>query len=190
MINRGGEKISPREIDEVLLAHPAVSQAIAFATPHPSLAEDVAAAVVLKDQADVTEGDLRGFAFNRLAGFKVPSQIILVDSIPKGPTGKLQRIGLYETFRDRLQQSFVAPRTDIEEILVQLWREVLPVDSIGVHDNFFGLGGDSLAAARLVAQISSRFGLDLAVTSVFRAPLIAAQSVLLETALLDEVESE
>jgi acyl-CoA synthetase (AMP-forming)/AMP-acid ligase II len=113
----------------VLLQHPAVSQAVAFATPHSSLGEDVAAAVVLKDHADVREEDLREFAFARLAKFKVPTQIILVDSIPKGPTGKLQRIGLYETLRDHLQRVFVAPRTDIEEILVQLWREVLLVST-------------------------------------------------------------
>ena len=77
----------------------------------------------------------------------------------------------------------------MEEILVELCREVLPVDQIGVHDNFFGSGGDSLAAGRLVARINSRFNLHLAVTTVFRAPSIAAQAVLVESALLDQIES-
>jgi acyl-CoA synthetase (AMP-forming)/AMP-acid ligase II len=94
IINRGGEKISPREIDEALMDHPAVAQAIAFAAPHELLGEDVAAAVVLREGASVTEKELRGFLAERLAAFKVPRKIVFLDEIPKGATGKLQRIGL------------------------------------------------------------------------------------------------
>lgn len=190
MINRGGENISPREIDEVLLEHPAVAQAVAFATPHPSLGEDIAAAVVLENKVDISEQNLREFALTRLTDFKVPSQIVFVDAIPKGPTGKLQRIGLHEKLSDALHREFVAPRTEIEEILVDLWQEVLSLEQIGVNDNFFWSGGDSLGAGRLVARVNSRFALDLAVTTVFRAPSIADQSVLVESALLDQIESE
>ena len=94
LINRGGEKISPREIDEVLLEHPAVMQAVAFAYPHPTLDEVPAAAVVLREGQKVESKTLQDFAATKLAAFKVPSPIIFVDEIPKGPTGKLQRIGL------------------------------------------------------------------------------------------------
>ncbi|MXY52823.1 MAG: AMP-binding protein [Gammaproteobacteria bacterium] len=94
IINRGGEKIAPLEIDEVLLDHQAVQQVCAFAAPHPKLGEDVAAAVVLADGASASERDLRDFAAERLADFKVPRRILFVDEIPKGPTGKIQRIGL------------------------------------------------------------------------------------------------
>ena len=94
IINRGGEKISPREVDDVLMDHPAVSQAVTFAVPHGSLGEDVAAAVVLRDGAAAGQDEIRGFAAARLAAFKVPRQVLLVDEIPKGATGKLQRIGL------------------------------------------------------------------------------------------------
>ncbi len=94
IINRGGEKISPLEIDEVLLRHPAVAQAVAFAVPHDRLGEDVAAAVVLTDGAEATERELRDFAASRLADFKVPRKVIFLQEIPKGPTGKMQRIGL------------------------------------------------------------------------------------------------
>jgi len=96
MINRGGEKISPREIDEVLLDHPAVGQAVAFAVPHPTLGEVAAAAIVLRDGEKLEAQTLKGFAAERLAPFKIPDPIIFVDEIPKGPTGKLQRIGLAE----------------------------------------------------------------------------------------------
>ena len=94
IINRGGEKISPREVDEVLMDHPAVQQVVTFAMPHPKLGEDVAAAVVLREGAEAGPGDVREFAAARLAGFKVPRKVVVLDEIPKGPTGKLRRIGL------------------------------------------------------------------------------------------------
>ena len=95
-INRGGEKISPLEVDEALLRHPSVAQAVTFAVPHPKLGEDVAAAVVAADGAEVSERELRGFLSESLAAFKVPRQVLVLDELPKGPTGKLQRIGLAE----------------------------------------------------------------------------------------------
>jgi acyl-CoA synthetase (AMP-forming)/AMP-acid ligase II len=94
IINRGGEKISPREVDEVLMDHPAVQQVVTFAVKHEKLGEDVAAAAVLREGQEATEQDLRDFAASRLASFKVPRTVLLLDEIPKGATGKLQRIGL------------------------------------------------------------------------------------------------
>ncbi|MBS0267734.1 MAG: AMP-binding protein [Proteobacteria bacterium] len=94
IINRGGEKVSPREVDEVLMDHPAVLQVVTFAVPHDKLGEDVAAAVVLREGKQATERELRDFASEHLANFKVPRKILLLPEIPKGATGKLQRIGL------------------------------------------------------------------------------------------------
>jgi acyl-CoA synthetase (AMP-forming)/AMP-acid ligase II len=96
IINRGGEKISPKEVDEVLMDHPAVQQVVTFAVPHEKLGEEVAAAVVLREGARTTPAELREFAAGRLADFKVPRTVLLMDEIPKGPTGKLRRIGLAE----------------------------------------------------------------------------------------------
>jgi acyl-CoA synthetase (AMP-forming)/AMP-acid ligase II len=96
IINRGGEKISPREVDEVLLDHPAVAQVVTFAVPHDKLGEDIAAAIVKVEGAEVDEQDIRAFASERLADMKVPRTILFLDEIPKGATGKLQRIGLAE----------------------------------------------------------------------------------------------
>jgi acyl-CoA synthetase (AMP-forming)/AMP-acid ligase II len=95
-INRGGEKISPLEVDEVLLRHPAVAEAVTFAIPHDKLGEEVGAAVVVVDGQTVTEGELQRFLREQLAAFKVPKQIVFVAEVPKGATGKLQRIGLAE----------------------------------------------------------------------------------------------
>ena len=94
IINRGGEKIAPMEVDEVLMEHEAVAQVVIFAMPHDKLGEEVAAAVVLREGKTVTERALQDFANGKLAAFKVPKKIVILEEIPKGATGKLQRIGL------------------------------------------------------------------------------------------------
>jgi acyl-CoA synthetase (AMP-forming)/AMP-acid ligase II len=94
IINRGGEKISPREVDDVLMDHAAILQVVTFALPHDKLGEEVAAAIVLREGMTATEREIRDFAATRLADFKVPRKILFLDEIPKGATGKLQRIGL------------------------------------------------------------------------------------------------
>jgi acyl-CoA synthetase (AMP-forming)/AMP-acid ligase II len=96
IINRGGEKVSPLEVDNLLMEHPAVKQVVTFAMPSRLFGEDVAAAVVLHEGETVDSETLRKFAASRLAAFKVPQRIVFVDEIPKGSTGKLQRIGLAE----------------------------------------------------------------------------------------------
>ncbi|MBZ0128654.1 MAG: acyl--CoA ligase [Rhodobacteraceae bacterium] len=96
IINRGGEKIAPREVDDVIQAHPAVEQVVTFAMPHDKLGEAVAAVVVLREGQSADAADLKAFAAEKLAAYKVPSKILIVDDIPKGATGKLQRIGLAE----------------------------------------------------------------------------------------------
>ncbi len=94
IINRGGEKISPREIDEILLDHPAVAQAVCFGLPHPKLGEEVAACVVLREGQAASERELQQFVAARAADFKVPKRVVFADELPKGATGKLTRIGL------------------------------------------------------------------------------------------------
>ena len=93
-INRGGEKVSPLEVDEALLRLPSIAQAVTFAVPHSKLGEEVAAAVVAAAGADIDERQLRRSLSQSLAAFKVPRRILILDELPKGPTGKLQRIGL------------------------------------------------------------------------------------------------
>jgi acyl-CoA synthetase (AMP-forming)/AMP-acid ligase II len=96
IINRGGEKISPREVDDVLMEHGSIQQAVTFAVPHRTLGEDIVAAIVLKDGQSADATVIRSFASERLAAFKVPRKILILDEIPKGATGKVQRIGLAE----------------------------------------------------------------------------------------------
>ena len=96
IINRGGEKVSPLEVDEVIMDHPSVAQCVTFAMPHKSLGEEVAAAIVLREGHEATEAEIREFLQSRLADFKIPRKVVILDEIPKGATGKLQRIGLAE----------------------------------------------------------------------------------------------
>jgi amino acid adenylation domain-containing protein len=173
IVNRGGEKISPQEVDDALLEHPALVQAAAFGVPHPTLGEDLAAAVVCGPGASVDEAALREHLFARLAAFKVPSQIVLVHRLPTGATGKLQRGGLHGALAALLTQAFVAPDGDDERLVAAILHELLGGPPLGRNDNFFARGGDSLRGAQAVARINTRFGLNLDVTSLFRHPNVA-----------------
>lgn len=188
IINRGGEKISPREVDEVLIDHPAVAQVVTFAVPHPKLGEDMAAAVVLRENTSVTEKEIREFAFARLADYKIPSQVLIVNEIPKGPTGKLQRIGLAEKLAPKLKPVYMASRNPVENTLANIWTEVLGIERVGINDNFFALGGDSLLAAQIVSRIHTAFQIELQLKAIFKDPTLAGQAFKIAELVIDEIE--
>jgi thioesterase domain-containing protein/acyl carrier protein len=135
--------------------------------------------VVLKEGATATENELREFAFARLAYYKVPGRVLIVDEIPKGPTGKLQRIGLADKLAHQLEADFVAPRTQVEQTLAGLWADALHLEQVGVYDNFFSRGGDSLQAAQLALCVQAAFRVELPPETVFRNPTIDALARLL-----------
>ena len=172
-INRGGRQVAPAEIDAALLAHPAVLEAAAFAVPHPSLGEDIVAAVVLREPRTASVEELREHAFAHLAGFKVPTALVLVDSLPKNALGKVQRSVLADTLRESLRAGFLPPRDADEELVAGLFAEVLGLERVGALDNFFELGGDSLSGTRVVARVNSARGVDLPIVSLFEMPTVA-----------------
>ena len=180
IINRGGEKVSPREVDEVLMDHPAVAQAVTFALPHPSLGEDVVAAVVLRKGAFSTDIELRDFAATRLAAHKLPRQVLIVSEIPKGPTGKLQRRGLGEQLASMLRVEYVASRNPVEELLTSIWADLLEVERVGVNDNFFMAGGSSLLAVEMLVRVQAAFGVDLQLDSIFGWPTVADLATMIQ----------
>jgi len=185
MVNRGGEKIAPREVDEALLNHPDVEQAVAFAVPHRTLGEDLAAAVVLRAGSRLGEKALREFAFTKLAEHKVPSQIVILDVIPKGATGKVQRIGLAERLASNLTANYVSPKNGFEEALVEIWAGALKLERVGIQDNFFALGGDSLSAVSVTLSLEKLVGKELHASIIFRAPTIEELSEFLGSDMLD-----
>jgi oxalate---CoA ligase len=185
VINRGGEKISPSEIDAVLLQHEDVVEAVAFAMPHPTLGQDVAAATVLRGGAAVDERALRCFLLERLAQSKVPSRIVLVNAIPKEATGKIQRAGMFDKLREAIGRVVRAPDTETEKSLAAIFRGVLDCGEVGAHDNFFALGGDSLKAAQVLSRILAQHGVELGVPELFVHATIAELAVAVDAASAD-----
>lgn len=186
IVNRGGEKVSPREVDEALLDHDEVAQAAAFGVPHPTLGEDLVAVVVRKSGSRIEGPALREFLFARLAGHKIPSSIIFVDEIPKGSTGKVQRSTLHKRLGHLLAADFTAATTDVERSLEATFRAILRTDSIGMYDNFFALGGDSLSGMQAVAAINKEHGIELVATALFHHPTIAELAGVVEQAKATE----
>lgn len=196
IINRAGEKISPREVDEVLLDHPAIDQVVTFAAPHTLLGEDVAVAVVLKAGASVSEQTIKEFAARRLADFKVPRVVLFLDEIPKGPTGKRQRIGLAEKLGltasnpTEARPNYSEPQTPIEETLVNIWSKVLRITPIGIYDNFFQLGGDSILAAQIINRVRADLGIELSFLIFFQQPTIANMAIAIIQLQAKKVDSD
>jgi acyl-CoA synthetase (AMP-forming)/AMP-acid ligase II/acyl carrier protein len=172
MINRGGEKVIPRRVDEAFLQHPAVDQALAFALPHPTLGEDLAVAVVLRDGALPDEPELRRHALAALAPHELPSRIVFLEALPRGATGKLQRIGLAERLADALRPAEAAAVSELEQIIAGVIAEVLEQSPPALDANFFELGGDSLSGSRVISRLSSLLGLDLPPTLLFTAATV------------------
>jgi acyl-CoA synthetase (AMP-forming)/AMP-acid ligase II/acyl carrier protein len=184
LINCGGEKIAPQEVEAALLAHPGVREGAAFALPHPVLQEQVAAAVVTASGHAFSESGLRQFLSERIAPFKVPRRIVQVDAIPKTASGKARRATLAETFAPVLRASEPDTRGDqatvdvtspgdagswspTETALAALWRSVLKVPKICRDDDFFVLGGDSLTGVELLAAVEEVFGVEVLPLSMY-----------------------
>jgi oxalate---CoA ligase len=188
MINRGGEKVWPREVDEVLLEHPAVFQIVTFSIPHAQLGEVVGAAIVLQKGAEASEVEIQRFAAERLSDFKVPRVIVFLDSIPCGPTGKLQRVGLARRLGippiDEMtihgDHDYVAPRTPLERRLQKIWQDILGLERVGVDDHFLAMGGDSMLATRLANQVSWEFDKTVTVRTLFEAATIREMAAMLD----------
>ena len=181
IINRGGEKIAPREVDEALMNHHAVEQAVTFPVGNDALGEEVAAAVVLRPQHTATEPELREFVTRRLADFKVPRQILILTEIPKGSFGKIERHRLAERLGvkpcDQLpskrEVAYTPAGTREESMLAEIWARVLGLNVVGIHDDFFRLGGDSILATRVVSQVRSLLQVELSPASLFETPTVA-----------------
>ena len=170
-INRGGEKVAPREIDIALLEHADVVEAAAFAIPHNRLGEEVGAAVVLRDGADVTTAQLRIFVGERLAPYKVPRRVVVVEALPRGRTGKIERTNLAATLgldapaaSGREAGVHVDATDDVERELCSIWQRVLDLDVPPSTDREFLELGDSLNATELLVVVEEAFGRRLPAT--------------------------
>jgi acyl-CoA synthetase (AMP-forming)/AMP-acid ligase II/acyl carrier protein len=191
MINRGGEKIAPVEIDRVMLDHPAVAQAVAFAIPHPRLGEDIGVAIVLREGVATTASELRSFASSRLTTFKVPSVFTIVDAIPKGATGKQQRIGLAEKLGvgTRSSGDSAKPESPLQKRIAAVWSELLQCEEPYLGDNFFMSGGDSIVSVQLLSRLEQIFGVELSLEQFFDSPTPGDLALMVEKRLVERIAS-
>ncbi|MET3910527.1 amino acid adenylation domain-containing protein [Bradyrhizobium sp. S3.3.6] len=182
VINRGGQKVSPLEVEEVLLAHPAVLEAGVFAVPHAKLGENVAAVVVLRDNSEATSDQLRQFARKRLAAYKVPSLIRSVAALPKGASGKVKRNALADLISaSHDDDETQLPRNALETQLAEIWANLLELPKVGVDQDVFALGADSLAVTQMRSRLRERFNVDFSFEDIFDCATVGALAARLET---------
>ena len=138
-----------------------------------------------------TVNALQAFLRQRLPDYMVPAAFVYLETLPLTATGKVDRRALPRpsTTRPPLAQPFVAPRTPVEEQLARLWAEMLGLDGIGIHDDFFALGGNSLLAMRIIARVCDTFRVDVSVRSLLASPTVAHMAILIMQHIASTVDS-
>jgi acyl-CoA synthetase (AMP-forming)/AMP-acid ligase II len=176
LINRGGEKIPPGEVEDALLTHDAVCQAAAFGIPDPILGEEVCAAVVLTEGSQTTVSELRSFAARLLSSPKVPRRILVLKELPMSAVGKVLRRRLVEMAAEveapggggiGLVGTQGGGLEHLQELLLRIWCDVLGVATLGLDDDFLDAGGDSLGATRFIARVRTALGCSLGYRELF-----------------------
>jgi amino acid adenylation domain-containing protein len=175
-----GYRVAPTEIEAVLLDHPLVKDIGVAAWNHNSEDKDLVAYVVPFEHSAPTSADLREFLRGRLPDYMIPSAIVFLNSLPS-TNGKLDRTALPkpDAIRSELSTSYAPPQTEIEERLTRIWSEVLGIDSVGIHDNFFDLGGHSLDATQIMSRVIQTFQLELPIKALFDSPTVADMAVVI-----------
>ena len=183
-----GYRIELGEIESVLGQHPAIQEAVVLAREDsPGDRRLVAYSVAMGGDAPSAR-DLRGFLHHKLPEFMVPSVFMFLDALPLTPNGKLDRKALPvpDQRRPELEAVFVPPRNALEELLVNLWSEVLRVERIGVHDNFFELGGHSLLATQVISRIRGALQVEMPLRTFFETPTVAGFAERIEKTVRQE----
>ena len=195
LIIKGGMNIAPKQIDEILESHPAVLEAAAVGVPDRYVGEDVVAFAVLREGVNCDEGELLSFCESRLGHFKTPSRIHFVRDLPKGPSGKVQRLKLQEELAERslsLTESGIqdqtrssdkaqATSTQIEETIAETWASLLKLSSVSPQTNFFSLGGHSLLAIQCLARLRDKLTIRMSLSDFFENPTVAEQAALIRS---------
>jgi acyl carrier protein len=184
-----GYRIEPAEIRTALLRHRFVADAVVVARQDASAGVRLVAYVVPGEGATVSSGELRADLAAVLPEYMVPSSFVLLDTFPLNPNGKVDRAALPAPARDDSGDGiYVAPRNPTEAALARIWSETLGLARIGVEDDFFGLGGDSIASLRLTSRMRQAFGVELSPRDLFDATTIAAVAQVLQDRILAKVE--
>ena len=172
VIISGGFNVASVEVENALYEHAEVSEAAVFGIPHPVLGQVVAAAVVVRSPLGARE--LQASVRDRLGEHKVPRHVFFLEALPRNASGKVVKSELRDRFRAEARRvAGVGPRDEVEATITLIWRAVLEVDEIGVHDDFFDLGGHSLSAAQVVARLQDAFVVTVPVAVLFERPTVA-----------------
>jgi amino acid adenylation domain-containing protein len=185
-----GFRIEIGEIEAVLAEHPAVREAVVTAPEIGGLKRLIAYVVPVEGAPETAE--LKAFLEDRLPAYMVPSHFMVLNALPVAATGKVDRKALPVPEGQRQEnEEFVPPRTPLEELVAEIWAEVLNVDRVGIHDNFWDLGGHSLLATKVLARVNESLGIELPLQSLFKAPTIAGFTTAIgESLLADELEPD
>lgn len=178
-----GFRIELGEVENALHRHEDIQQAAVLARPGPDGVMELASWIVVRPGRELTLSHLRGELSQWLPEYMIPGSFTVVPHLPLNPNGKVDRRALEKLAGTQLDSGsrFMAPRTDTERRLCGIWQEILAVSPIGIHDNFFALGGHSLQAMRLAVTIEQQFGRKVSLAALFSAPTIAEFAALLET---------
>ena len=180
-----GFRIELGEIETVLGDHPCVRQAVAVVREDEPDEKRLIAYVVAKQEFASTTSDLRGFLKDKLPEYMVPSAFVMLDALPLTPNGKIDRKALPAPDEARPDPigALVAPRTPTEELLAGIWTKLLHVEKVGIHENFFDLGGHSLLVTQVISRVREAFRVELPLRSLFEAPNVAGLAERIETIL-------
>jgi acyl carrier protein len=170
-----GYRIELGEIETALAQHHLVKKAVVLHRDDGPAGPYLVGYLLTSRDTSVSPEELRSFLSERLPAYMVPSAWVELDAFPLTPNGKIDRqaLPLPDAAREKLDMSFVGPRTPTEAAIAAIWQEVLKLDRVGIHDNFFELGGHSLLATRVVSRVRQEFQLDLKLMDLFKMPTIA-----------------
>ncbi|HEV7517918.1 MAG TPA: amino acid adenylation domain-containing protein [Thermoanaerobaculia bacterium] len=189
-----GFRVEPGEIETALEAHPAVAAAVVTARDDLPGGLGLVAYLVPRQGVELALDDLRGFLGGRLPAYMLPAAFVVLPDLPLQASGKVDRRALPAPERGHIEeQGFVAPRTPVENLLAEIWRELLGLDRVGAFDSFFKLGGHSLLATQLVSRIHMALEVDLPLRSLFEVPTLAEMALAVEElviARLDDLSEE
>jgi amino acid adenylation domain-containing protein len=181
-----GFRIEPGEVEAVLSDHPGVRAVVVVVREDAPGDRRLVAYVVAGEPEAATPAGLRAHLKGRLPEYMVPSAVVVLDSLPLTPSGKVARRALPAPEYAAAEETYVAPRTPVEEVLAGIWAEVLRLERVGVHDNFFDLGGHSLLIMRLLAGIQGTFDLEISIRTVFSMPTLEAMAGEIERRIYED----
>jgi len=187
-----GFRIEPGEIETELGHHPAVREKVVIARETQRGGTILAAYIALREKSSVSNHELRKFLRQKFPDYMVPSAFIILDSLPLTPSGKVDRKSLPvpESERPEQEEPFVAPRTPIEEMLAGIWCDVLGLKEVGIHDNFFEVGGQSLLATQVISRLRKALQAEIPLRSLFEMPTIAELAIRIAQSQAEDTDPE